>query len=52
MHVKDVEDTKNVHVFKEVDPDTHKSWFKLGVDLGLEIMDDEEVEVTMEKINI
>ena len=51
MHVKDVEDTQMyMYWFQEVDPDKHRSWFELGVEVGLEIVDDEEVEAEVEKI--
>ena len=43
----------NVHVlFQEDDPDKHKSWFKLGADIGLEIVDDEEVEAEVDEIEV
>ena len=31
------------------DPDANKSWYKLGEEAGLEIVDDEEEEVKMQK---
>ena len=34
----------NVHVFQEVNRDAHHSWFELGAEVGLEIVDDEEVD--------
>ena len=51
MHVEDVEDTQMyIYLFQEVDPDKHRSWFELGAEVGLEIVDDEEVEAEVEKI--
>ena len=51
MHVKDVEDTQMyMYWFQEVHPDAHQLWFELGADMGLEVVDDEEVEAEVEKI--
>ena len=51
MHVEDIEDTQMyMYWFQEVDPDKHHSWFELGAEVGLEIVDDEEVEAEVEKI--
>ena len=36
--------------FQEVDPDAHRSWFELGAELGLDIVDDEEVEEEVDRI--
>ena len=35
---------------KEDDPDKYKTWFELGADIGLEIVDDEEVEGEVDQI--
>ena len=40
----------NVHVFQEVDHDAHHSWFELGAEVGLEIVDDKEVEAEVDLI--
>ena len=36
--------------FQEVDPDAHHSWFELGAEVGLDIVDDEEVEAEVDRI--
>ena len=36
--------------FQEVDPDAHRSWFELGAEVGLDIVDDEEVEAEVDRI--
>ena len=51
IYVKDVEDIQMyMYLFQEDDPDKHKTWFELGVDIGLEIVDDEEVEAEVDQI--
>ena len=51
IYVEDVEDVQMyMYLFQEDDPDKHKSWFELGVDIGLEIVDDEEVEAEVDEI--
>ena len=39
-----------MYLFQEDDPDKNKSWFELGADIGLEIVDDEEVEAEVDEI--
>ena len=39
-----------MYLFQEDDLDKHKSWFELGVDIGLEIVDDEEVEAEVDEM--
>ena len=51
IYVKDVEDIQMyMYLFQEDDPDKHKTWFELGADIGLEIVDDEEVEAEVDQI--
>ena len=51
IYVKDVEDIQMyMYLFQEDDPDKHKTWFELGTDIGLEIVDDEEVEAEVDQI--
>ena len=51
IYVKDVEDFQMyMYLFKEDDPDKYKTWFELGADIGLEIVDDEEVEGEVDQI--
>ena len=51
MYVEDIEDVQMyIYLFQEDDPDQNKSWFKLGADIGLEIVDDEEVEAEVDEI--
>ena len=51
IYVKDVEDIQMyMYLFQENDPDKHKSWFELGVEIDLEIVDDEEVEAEVDQI--
>ena len=51
IYVEDVEDFQMyMYLFQEDDPDKYKSWFELGVDIGLEIVDDEEVEAEVDQI--
>ena len=51
IYVKDVEDIQMyMHLFQENDPDKHKSWFKLGAEIDLEIVDDEEVKAEVDQI--
>ena len=51
MHVEDVEDTKMyMYWFQEDNPDKHRSWFELGADVGLDIVDDDEVEAEVDTI--
>ena len=39
-----------MYIFQEDYLDKNKSWFKLGADIGLEIVDDEEVEAEVDEI--
>ena len=51
IYVEDVEDFQMyMYLFQEDDPDKYKSWFELGADIGLEIVDDEEVEAEVDQI--
>ena len=51
IYVEDVQDIQMyMYLFQEDDPDKHKSWFKLGAEIGLEIVDDEEVEAEVDEI--
>ena len=51
IYVKDVEDIQMyMYLFQEDDPDKNKTWFKLGADIGLEIVEDEEVEAEVDQI--
>ena len=53
IYVEDVEDFQMyMYLFKEDDPDKYKTWFELGVDIGLEIVDDEEVEGEVDQIEV
>ena len=46
-----VEDIKMYrYLFQEKDPDRNKSWFELGAEIGLDIVDDEEVEAEVDQI--
>ena len=48
IYVKDVQ--MYMYLFQKDDPDKHKSWFELGAEIGLEIVDDEEVEAEVDEI--
>ena len=51
IYVEDVEDIKMYGIlFQEEDPDRNKSWFELGAEIGLDIVDDEEVEAEVDQI--
>ena len=51
IYVEDVEDIQMyMYLFQENDPDKHKSWFELGAEIDLEIVDDEEVEAEVDQI--
>ena len=51
IYVEDVEDIKMYwYLFQEEDPDRNKSWFELGAEIGLDIVDDEEVEAEVNQI--
>ena len=51
IYVKDVEDFQMyMYLFKEDDPDKYKTWFELGADIRMEIVDDEEVEGEVDQI--
>ena len=53
IYVEDVEDIQMyMYLFQENDPDKHKSWFKLGEEIDLEIVDDEEVEAEVDQIEV
>ena len=48
-----VEDVKMYrYLFQEEDPDRNKSWFELGAEIGLDIVDDEEVEDEVDQIEV
>ena len=48
MYVEDVQ--MYMYLFQEDDPDKNKSWFESGADIGLEIVDNEEVEAEVDEI--
>ena len=48
IYVEDIQ--MYMYLFQEDDPDKNKTWFQLGVDIGLEIVDDEEVEAEVDQI--
>ena len=48
IYVKDIQ--MYMYLFQENNPDKHKSWFELGVEIDLEIVDDEEVEAEVDQI--
>ena len=51
IYVEDIEDIKMYrYLFQEEDPDRNKSWFELGAEIGLDIVDDEEVEAEVDQI--
>ena len=51
IYVEDIKDIQMyMYLFQENDPDKHKSWFKLGVEIDLEIVDNEEVEAEVDQI--
>ena len=51
IYVEDVKDFQMyMYLFQEDDPDKYKTWFELGADIGLEIVDDEEVEAEVDQI--
>ena len=51
IYVEDIKDVEiYMYLFQEDDPDKNKSWFELGADIGLEIVDDEEVEAEVDEI--
>ena len=51
IYVKDIKDIQMyMYLFQENDPDKHKSWFELGAEIYLEIVDDEEVEAEVDQI--
>ena len=51
IYVEDVEDIQMyMYLFQEDDPDKNKTWFELGADIGLEIVEDEEVEAEVDQI--
>ena len=53
IYVKDIEDVQMyMYLFQEDDLDKHKSWFELGADIGLEIVNDEEVEAEVDEIEV
>ena len=53
IYVEDVEDIQMyIYLFQEDNPDKHKSWFELGAEIGLEIVDDEEVEAEVDEIKV
>ena len=53
IYVEDVKDVQMyMYLFQEDDLDKNKSWFELGADIGLEIVDDEEVEAEVDEIEV
>ena len=51
IYVKDIKDVQMyMYLFQEDNPDKNKSWFKLGADIGLEIVEYEEVEAEVDEI--
>ena len=53
IYVEDVEDIQMyMYLFQEDNPDKHKTWFELGADIGLEIVEDEEVEAEVDQIEV
>ena len=51
IYVVDVEDFQMyMYLFQEDDPDKYKTWFELGANIGLEIVDDEEVEAEVGQV--
>ena len=51
IYVEDIKDIQMYwYLFQEDDPDKYKSWFELGAEIGLEIVDDEEVEAEVDQI--
>ena len=53
IYVEDVKDVQMyMYLFQEDDPDKNKSWFELGADIGLEIVDNEEVEAEVDEIEV
>ena len=51
IYVEDIKDVQMyMYLFQEDDPDKHKSWFELGADIGLEIVDDKEVKAEVDEI--
>ena len=45
IYVEDVKDFQMyMYLFQVDNPDKYKTWFELGADIGLEIVEDEEVE--------
>ena len=50
IYVKDVQ--MYMYLFQEDDLDKNKSSFELGADIGLEIVDDEEVEAEVDEIEV
>ena len=51
IYVEDVKDIQMYrYLFQEDDLDKHKTWFELGAEIGLEIVDDEEVEAEVDQI--
>ena len=48
IYVEDVQ--MYMYLFQEDNPDKHKSWFELGADIGLEIVDNEEVKAEVDEI--
>ena len=53
IYVEDFDDFQMyMYLFKEDNPDKYKTWFEFGVDIGLEIVDDEEVEGDVDQIEV
>ena len=53
IYVEDVKDIQMyMYLFQEDNPDKHMTWFELGVDIGLEIVEDEEVEAEVDQIEV
>ena len=53
IYVEDIKDVEMyMYLFQEDVPDKNKSWFELGADIGLEIVDGEEVEAEVDEIQV
>ena len=51
IYVEDVKDIQMyMYLFQEDDPDKNKTWFELGADIALEIVEDEGVEAEVDQI--
>ena len=50
IYVEDVEDFQMYMYLFQANTNKYKTWFELGADIGLEIVDDEEVEAEVDQI--